>query len=383
MKRKGNSSMLSFGQRLKLIRKEAQITQSELAEQLMVSVQAVSKWECDNTMPDISLIVPLAAILGVTTDCLLGVGTDEKADTEKLNEEIDEYFKIYSPFHYEENVFRKSFKLCKEHIKKYPLDYTTKLRCAKYMFLFLDHAAGGNCYTVPKEEEDITYNEAIRHLTSLLNYDRDVERVLHAKKILAYLHLYKDNFEKAEEVAENLPQVGNIRNYILLDIYDKKKDYDKCIEISNSMVELSTNDYLLGLWIRARRISILGNDKKHEAIAAWHEFKEAAMFNHKLLNRDFTMHYVVAGLGMISNDHIAISEFDEAFEKIEELTDFLINYYNEIKSKGTNEGLDELKNFCRDSLVGCYDWCFPTSDNIIANDPRYKACEAKIAAALK
>ena len=375
--------MLSFGQRLKLIRKEAQITQSELAEKLFVTVQSVSKWECDTSMPDIFQIVPLAAILGVTTDCLLGVGTDEKADTEKLNEEIDEYFKIYSPFHYEENVFRKSFKLCKEHIKKYPLDYTTKLRCAKYMFLFLDHATGGNCYTVPKEEEDITYNEAIRHLTSLLNYDRDVERVLHAKKILAYLYLYKDNFEKAEEVAENLPQVGNIRNHILLEIYDKKKDYDKCIEISNSMVELSTNDYLLDLWIRARRISILGNDKKHEAIAAWHEFKEAAMFNHKLLNRDFTMHYVASGLSMLSNDHIAISEFDEAFQKIEELTDFLINYYNEIKSKGTEEEINELRNFCRNSLVGCYNWCFPTSDNIIANDPRYKACEAKIADALK
>ena len=86
---------------------------------------------------------------------------------------------------------------------------------------------------------------------------------------------------------------------------------------------------------------------------------------------------------MISNDHIAISEFDEAFEIIEELTDFLINYYNEFKSKGPNEGLDELKNFCKDSLVSCYDWCFPTTDNIIVNNPRYKACEAKIAAALK
>lgn len=375
--------MLSFGQRLKLIRKEAQITQSELAEKLFVTVQSVSKWECDTSMPDISQIVPLAAILGVTTDCLLGVGTDQKADTEKLNEAIEENFKKYSAFNYEESVFRKSFGLCREHIKKYPLDYTTKLRCAIYMYFFLDYAAGGNCYTVPKEEEDAIYTEAIKHLTSLINYDRDVERILHAKKILAYLHLYKDNFEKAEEVAEDLPQMGNIRNHILLDIYDKKKDYDKCIELSNGMVEVSTNDYLLYLWTRARRISILGNDKKHEAIAAWHEFKEAAMFNHKLLNRDFTMHYVVSGLEMISNDHIAISEFDEAFQKIEELTDFLINYYNEIKSKGTEKEINELRNFCRNSLVGCYNWCFPTSDNIIANDPRYKACEAKIAAALK
>ena len=81
--------MTTFGQRLKAIRKDARLTQAELAEKLMVSVQSVSKWECDNAMPDIALIVPLAAILGVTTDCLLGVGDNEKADREKLFEKTE------------------------------------------------------------------------------------------------------------------------------------------------------------------------------------------------------------------------------------------------------------------------------------------------------
>lgn len=39
-------------------------------------------------MPDISQIVPLSAILGVTTDCLLGVSGDEKADRDKLYTEV-------------------------------------------------------------------------------------------------------------------------------------------------------------------------------------------------------------------------------------------------------------------------------------------------------
>lgn len=43
--------MFTFGQRLKALRKEAQLTQAELAEQLGVSVQALSKWECGSTMP--------------------------------------------------------------------------------------------------------------------------------------------------------------------------------------------------------------------------------------------------------------------------------------------------------------------------------------------
>ena len=81
--------MLSFGQRLKAIRKGVQLTQAELAEKLMVSVQSISKWECDNAMPDISQIVPLSAVLGVTTDCLLGVGGDEKADRENLYKQVE------------------------------------------------------------------------------------------------------------------------------------------------------------------------------------------------------------------------------------------------------------------------------------------------------
>ena len=48
--------MLSFGQRLKLLRKEVDLSQTDLAEQLFVSVQSVSKWECATTMPDILLL---------------------------------------------------------------------------------------------------------------------------------------------------------------------------------------------------------------------------------------------------------------------------------------------------------------------------------------
>ena len=70
--------MLSFGQRLKMLRCEANLSQSELADAIGASVQSVSRWECDSNMPDISLLLPLSVVLGVTTDCLLGAGTNEK-----------------------------------------------------------------------------------------------------------------------------------------------------------------------------------------------------------------------------------------------------------------------------------------------------------------
>lgn len=69
--------MESFGKRLKTIRMEKGLSQSETAEKLGVSVQTVSRWECDSAMPDIVQIVPLAKLFGTTTDILLGFNADE------------------------------------------------------------------------------------------------------------------------------------------------------------------------------------------------------------------------------------------------------------------------------------------------------------------
>ncbi|MDD3404040.1 MAG: helix-turn-helix transcriptional regulator [Hespellia sp.] len=54
-----------------LRRKEKGMTQKELAQKLMLSDKAVSKWECGLSMPDVSLLVPLSELLDVTTTELL------------------------------------------------------------------------------------------------------------------------------------------------------------------------------------------------------------------------------------------------------------------------------------------------------------------------
>ena len=63
--------MDTLGKRIAALRKEKGMTQEELAEKLGVSPQAISKWENEQSCPDISLLPRLAAIFGVTTDLLL------------------------------------------------------------------------------------------------------------------------------------------------------------------------------------------------------------------------------------------------------------------------------------------------------------------------
>ena len=62
----------TFGQRFSRLRKQRGLTQEELGEKVGLSGQAVSKWENDASMPDVSLLVDLSDILGVSLDELLG-----------------------------------------------------------------------------------------------------------------------------------------------------------------------------------------------------------------------------------------------------------------------------------------------------------------------
>ncbi len=76
---------MTFAQTFKKYRKNVGYTQEEIADKLLVTPQAVSKWETGVGTPDISLLVPIADLFGITTDALLG---NAKKTREELSEEI-------------------------------------------------------------------------------------------------------------------------------------------------------------------------------------------------------------------------------------------------------------------------------------------------------
>ena len=53
------------------LRKQAGMSQEELAEKMNVSRQSVSKWEGAQSVPDLNRILQLSEIFGVSTDTLL------------------------------------------------------------------------------------------------------------------------------------------------------------------------------------------------------------------------------------------------------------------------------------------------------------------------
>ena len=66
---------MKIGKKIAFYRKQMDITQEELAEQLGISNQAVSNWETEQNNPDEDVLIKLADIFHVTLDELFGRGT--------------------------------------------------------------------------------------------------------------------------------------------------------------------------------------------------------------------------------------------------------------------------------------------------------------------
>ncbi len=117
---------MSFGQRIKALRREASMTQEQLAELLSISPQAVSRWETDVAMPDISLLPPLANLFHVTTDHLLGMDTLER---DQRKAEFDEFCREYW-----ERDEEESYRLALRAVEEYPgnMEYMEWLASAEY-----------------------------------------------------------------------------------------------------------------------------------------------------------------------------------------------------------------------------------------------------------
>ena len=62
---------MQIGEVIRKYRKSADMTQEEMANRLGVTAPAVNKWENGNSYPDITLLAPIARLLGISTDELL------------------------------------------------------------------------------------------------------------------------------------------------------------------------------------------------------------------------------------------------------------------------------------------------------------------------
>lgn len=84
---------MTFAENLKMLRKQAGMSQEQLAEKIGVSRQAVTKWETGAGIPDIENIMAISTLFDISIDDLLSneSGSKKLPETDYLYESVTEY----------------------------------------------------------------------------------------------------------------------------------------------------------------------------------------------------------------------------------------------------------------------------------------------------
>ena len=171
---------MNIGNKIKVLRKEKGVTQEELANSVGVSFQAVSKWENNIALPDITLLPMLAEYFGVSMDELFDFSLRE---TEAAIMRI-----VYEAAEFRESDPAKSRLILEEGIKNHP----------------------GNDILLNNLLYVIDYNknpdETIRIASALTEKTED-EVKYDALRFLAYAYKAKGDLKSAKAAIEQIPEI--------------------------------------------------------------------------------------------------------------------------------------------------------------------------------
>ncbi len=190
---------MSFGNIIKKLRSNRNMTQEQLAEVLSISAQAVSRWETNIALPDISLLPILANFFDVTTDFLLEVDASSR---EKEIESLSEAAREYTT----NGQWSKGVEILRKAIRKYPSAYK------------LSHELASALYCSPQETDTISdehYEKLLQEVVSLeenvLENSKDTELRHSAIQLLCYAYPKLNMPEKAESLANTMPYAHQCR----------------------------------------------------------------------------------------------------------------------------------------------------------------------------
>ena len=202
---KENAMENHLGANIKNFRKNKGYTQEELAGMLGVTPQAVSRWESEAGLPDVSMIVPIAQILGITTDALLGyqLQSQDESVAKRIFEKIAELEDVSDPGMGE-------LKVCEylaEEVDKNPMNYDVVLK-------YVQRIAGLSYYIdmqgllkdAPERAGSIL-KDGIRKGLNIIRYCNDGKKVNKAHYALAWIYIHMKDYDNAREHVNVLPSL--------------------------------------------------------------------------------------------------------------------------------------------------------------------------------
>ncbi len=172
---------MHIGNKIKELRKQRGVTQEQLANSLGVSFQAVSKWENNIALPDITLAPSLASYFGVSMDELFDFNLKDIED--KALAIAKESWK------YRDSNTERSREILIDGLKQYP-DNDILLNNLLYVI-----------------DRDKNPDEALAIASKIVDVTRDEATKYDAYRFMAYAYKAKDDYEGARRALEQIPEI--------------------------------------------------------------------------------------------------------------------------------------------------------------------------------
>ncbi|MDR0904619.1 MAG: helix-turn-helix domain-containing protein [Oscillospiraceae bacterium] len=239
---------MEIGNAIKKLRRERNLTQEELAEQLNVTGAAVSKWENGGGLPDITQLAPLVSVLGVSSDILLGIdNANDDEEVQKLIDETETAFKA--------RVQRIEDDDASDYREHYEVYHNALSRFPNNSRLLRECIGRGTIYAYNISENGAIIAEIERMAKLVFDYGKNTDDILLVHSSLAFMYAYiqKPDFEKSKEHAKVLPD-GSIttRNAVFAMIYQWSAEYEELakqstLNIKTLLFDLEMQFLQLGL----------------------------------------------------------------------------------------------------------------------------------------
>lgn len=220
-----------FNDNFKKFRKLAGMTQEDVANFLMVTPQAVSKWETGNGTPDISLLVPIAELFEISTDELL----ENTAKTDSFIAETD-------CISYEER-YNKYQNLLKYNPTNAEILINLLSISAEWLHAERLTLSEEKKFQIVSSAED--YSERLRSKSDKVNTWSE------SHGIMSDVYAAAENFVAARKEAEYLPSARYTHARIAGNIAHREKEYEK----SRDFYRESVTDTLTYLFWDIERIA--------------------------------------------------------------------------------------------------------------------------------
>lgn len=212
-------------------RRSAQgLTQEQVAEQLGVSTPAVNKWEKGSCYPDITILPALARLLRVDLNTLLSFKED--LSEQEIGKFTNDLVQIIS-----DEGFDIAFKKGMDKIHEYST-------CNK-LILTVAMVLEGSMFMFQVENKDY-YQKYIDKLYEKVAECNEIELKNQAISMLINKHLQQDEYEKAQEYIDKMPNITYDKKQLQGNLYAKSGELNKASEVfENKLISTTTEIFTI------------------------------------------------------------------------------------------------------------------------------------------